>query len=101
MSDRNYVLEISNEAYSDLVDIQSYTLQEFGERQWEKYNLFLEHGLEHILHNPYSGYIRRDVSKNYLTWPVKEHVMVYRVENNTIYLVRVLHKKMNFLRWLV
>lgn len=101
MSDRSYILEISNEAYDDLIDIQSYTLQEFGERQWEKYNLFLERGLEHILNYPYTGHARTDVSKNYLTWPVEEHIMIYRVEDNVIYLVRVLHRKMNFLRWLI
>lgn len=50
MSDRKYVLEISNKAYDDLVDIGS--LQEFGEVQWEKYNLLLEQGLEHILNYP-------------------------------------------------
>ncbi len=27
---------------------------------------------------------------------VREHVMIYRIENKSIYLVRVLHGKMNF-----
>jgi len=101
MSDHNFALEISEEAYDDLVNIQSYSLREFGERQWKKYSRLLEQGLEQILQHPFSGHIRKDVPKNYLTLQVEEHVMIYRIEKGTIYLVRVLHKKMNFLNWLI
>lgn len=100
MSDHKYILEISNEAEDDLTDIQSYTFKEFGEKQWEKYSLLLEQGLEHILCFPYSGHVRKDIPKNYLSWPVEEHIMIYRIEGELVYLIRVLHKKMNFLRWL-
>jgi toxin ParE1/3/4 len=101
MSDLRYVLELSDEAYDDLIDIQNYTLLEYGESQMEKYSDILEQALEHILYYPLSGHSRIDVPEKYLTWQVEEHILIYRVENNIIYLVRVLHKKMNFLKWLV
>jgi toxin ParE1/3/4 len=101
MSDLRYILEISDEAYDDLIDIQNYTLLEYGESQMGKYSDILEQALEHILHYPLSGHSRKDVPEKYLTWQVEEYILIYRVENNIIYLVRVLHKKMNFLKWLV
>ncbi len=100
MSGPSYTLEISHEAYDDLIDIQNYTFQEYGENQWERYSIILEQALEHILKYPFSGHLREDVPKDYLTWQVEEHVFIYRIDTGTIYLVRVLHKKMNFLKWL-
>lgn len=50
----------------------------------------------HILNSPFSGHARDDAPSDYQAWNVNEHVMIYRVENKTVYLVRVLHGKMDF-----
>ena len=96
MSKSKYALELSQEAYDDLVSIQNYTYSEFGENQWKKYGHDLDQGMIHILNYPLLGHRRDDVPEPYITWPVREHVMIYRVEGQTIYLVRVLHAKMDF-----
>lgn len=96
MSNRKYTLRLSAEAYDDLMDIQNYTYVTFGEKQWEKYNHNLKKGLTHIRDYPMSGIKRPDLPDGYLTWPVSEHVLIYRIEEKTVYLVRVLHARMDF-----
>ena len=96
MSDHKFSLELSEEAYDDLVEIQNYSYQEFGESQWQKYGQALDKGLQHILNHPHTGHIRPDVPEGYLSWPVNEHIMIYRVQSSIIYVVRILHKRMNF-----
>jgi toxin ParE1/3/4 len=96
MSDHKYVLKLSLEAYDDLVDIQNYTYQEYGENQWLKYGDDLEQGMNHILNHPFSGHTREDIPKDYLVWPVREHLLIYRIELEVVYLVRILHERMDF-----
>lgn len=96
MSDHNHVLELSEEAYNDLIDIQNYTYAQHGENQWKSYSCDLDDGMAHIIAYPFSGHQRGDVPKGYLTWKVRKHVMIYRIKGTTVYLVRVLHGKMDF-----
>ena len=96
MSKAKFILKLSQEGYDDLVNIQNYTYSEHGESQWKKYGQDLDSGLKHILKYPLSGRKRDDIPEGYLAWPVREHVMIYRVERKTIFLVRVLHSKMDF-----
>lgn len=96
MSEDRHVLELSQEAYDDLVSIQHYTYEMYGEDQWYKYGQILDEAIAHILHYPYSGHKREDVPIGYLSWPVKEHILIYRIDGHIIYLVRVLHARMDF-----
>lgn len=96
MLDPKYVLELSEEAYNDLIDIQNYTYAQYGENQWKAYGCDLDDGMAHIVAHPFLGHQRSDVPKGYLTCKVREHVMIYRIEGETIYLVRVLHGRMDF-----
>lgn len=96
MSHLKYTLELSEEAYDDLVDIQNYTFSEHGETQLKKYEELIDKAMLHILEYPLSGHARDDVPQGYLTWNIGEHVIIYRTEKQVIYVVRVLHRKMNF-----
>ncbi|AWV99954.1 type II toxin-antitoxin system RelE/ParE family toxin [Arcticibacterium luteifluviistationis] len=96
MSDNIYVLNISQDAYDDLTDIQQYTLETFGENQFHKYESMLNEALFLISSNPRIGHARPDIPKEYLAWPVGEHIFIYRIEDSIIYLVRVLHNRMDF-----
>ena len=78
MSNLKYTLELSAEAYDDLVDIQNYTFTTHGETQLNKYEELLDKAMIHILEYPLSGHTRDDVPKGYLTWNVGEHVIIYR-----------------------
>lgn len=96
MSNRKYTLRLSSEAYDDLTDIQNYTFSTYGEKQWERYGRDLKKGLTHIRDYPMSGINRADLPDGYLAWPVSEHVLISRIEERTVYLVRVLHARMDF-----
>lgn len=95
-SSRKFKLEISDEAYDDLVHIQNYTYSLHGEDRWAAYGRDLDRALQHILEHPLSGHCRADIPDLYMAWAVNEHIMIYRIEDAIIYLIRVLHKKMDF-----
>ncbi len=95
-SSPEYTLEISDEAYDDLVHIQHYTYSVYGEDRWRAYGRDLDKALRHITNHSLSGHIRNDMPEIYRAWSVNEHIMVYRPEGRIIYLIRVLHSKMDF-----
>ena len=95
-SNPEYVLELSDEAYDDLINIQNYTYDQHGESKWYEYGTDLDKGMTQLLEHPFSGHARDDIPRGYQASTVREHVMIYRVEDKTIYLVRILHGKMNF-----
>ena len=96
MSDNIYSLNISQDAYDDLTDIQQYTLETYGEHQLLKYELLFNESLMLISLNPRIGHTRPDIPNEYLAWPVGEHIFIYRIEEAIIYLIRVLHSRMDF-----
>jgi len=95
-SSPEYQLELSQEAYDDLISIQNYTYSAHGENQLNKYEALLDKAMQHMLNYPISGHERDDIPNGYLAWNVGEHVMIYRIDEPIIYLVRVLHGRMDF-----
>jgi len=93
-----YQLKLSAEAYDDLVNIQNYTFTNFGELGWIRYEKEILLGFETITQHPEVGHHRNDIPQSYRAWIIKEHVILYRIEDHLIYVTRVLHKRMNF-RW--
>jgi len=93
---KTFELQITSEAYHDLLDIENYTFSEFGENQWIKYGQKLDSSLKSILNNPLIGHKRIDIPLNYLSFVVGEHLLIYRISESTIYLLRVYHSKMDF-----
>lgn len=96
MSGNSYTLKVSAEAYDDLIDIQQYTLETFGESQFKKYESLINDAFILIRTNPNIGHHRADIPNNYLGWPVGEHIFIYKVELQIINVVRILHSRMDF-----
>jgi toxin ParE1/3/4 len=92
-----YTIEISDSAIEDLVAIFEYTFISFGEKQWQKYNAILDENINALAINPFIGHGRNDIPKNCLAWLVGDHFLIYRVEGNIVFLLRVLHQRMDFL----
>ncbi len=92
----DYSLELSEEAVSDLVDIQNYTFTNYGENQLQKYEAILDKAFNGILFFPNSGHSRPEIPYNYQVVQAGEHMIIYRVEEMKIYVVRVLHTSMDF-----
>ncbi len=93
---KNFYIELSEQAYDDLVNIQNYTYARFGASQQKRYAAFLEEAFSFLQMHPFGGHRRDDIPKDYQAWPVQEHIIIYRVEKDILYIVRVLHERMNF-----
>lgn len=98
MSVHNFRLELSESARQDFRDILSFTLQTWGERQLVEYRQKLDSALQVIAENPQAGSARHGM----MVYPVGRHVVFYQVDDNarTVYVVRILHGRMDALRHL-
>ncbi len=98
MSARDFRLELSESARQDFRDILSFTLQTWGERQLVEYRKKLDSALQVIADNPQAGSARHGM----MVYPVGRHVVFYQVDDNarTVYVVRILHGRMDALRHL-
>jgi len=97
MSAPEFHLVFATRAQSDLDDIFAYTLAMWGEQQLEKSAGLLGKAFEKIKTNPQSG---RAIFKPYLKLYAAEHAVFYRIEGDTITIIRILHGRMDSTRHL-
>ena len=96
MSSRNkYTLSFTQEAESDFIDILVYTAQEWGEDQQKEYDASLYHALDVVKDNPFLGYRHTLLPEDHRCFNVRKHVLVYQIKNSHIYVLRILHQRMN------
>ena len=89
MSKEFYLLsEIADE---DLENIFEYTTNEFGFEQAEKYLNEIEEVFQSLLLNPELGKTRNEIKINLYSFPKDNHIIFYRILDNHIRIVRVLH----------
>lgn len=93
MSSPKRSIELSQQAKEDFRDILSYTLTTWGESQLAKYSASINDALQVILHNPSAG--RPSVKPTIRVLAVEHHRIFYRTIDNTIYVVRILHERMD------
>ncbi len=92
-----FSIKITKSAKKDLTKILKYTLNEHGELQWEKYGEMIDETFNLLSKNPSIGHKRKDIPEYCLTWQIGNHYIIYKIQNQEIYLLRVLRQKMNFL----
>ena len=90
-----YRLILSPKAQQDVENILRYTGEQWGERQVATYNDKLTGALEALLANPASGHLTVELPETHRVYPVGSHVIVYRVQNGVIGVLRILHKRMS------
>jgi len=93
---QEYILYITFEAKDDLKHIFNNTFNHCGEVQWKKYSSEIDASLILLKKNPDIGFKRSDIPDTCKSYPVLQHIIVYKIIDETIYIIRVLHKKMNF-----
>jgi toxin ParE1/3/4 len=93
-----YVL--SPKAQADIDDIWSYTVENWGDQQAERYLRGLQRAIEDIAENPDKGRPCDHIRAGYRKYPVGSHVLFYRVVDGLIDVVRILHQRMDFERHL-
>ena len=93
MSSPKWRIELSQQASKDFRDIPSHTLTTWGESQLAKYRASINEALQVILRNPSAG--RPSVKPTLKVLPVGHHRIFYRTIDCTIYVVRILHERMD------
>ena len=86
---------LSEAAADDIEGILSYTLIEFGDVQATKYYQGLVNCFKNLENNPKLGTVAVEIRENYLRFPHESHVIFYQQEETGIFIVRVLHSKMD------
>lgn len=95
MSHPNFNLRLSKRATIDIEDILLYSLQTWGEQQMYSYQTALREGLDTIQTNPFVGHQHRDLSDKHRVFRVKQHLVIYKIIGQTIFIVRILHRRMD------
>jgi len=93
-------LELTEAALADLRSIRLYTLQAWGTEQEARYIDMLWEKFMEILHEPGRWRFRKDLFPGCQIAAAGKHVVLFRINDGTLQVVRVLHGAMDFSRHL-
>ena len=82
----------SSQAEQDLVDIWVYTAEEWSLAQADVYLEELVSGIDRLREHPMMGASRDDLRKDYRALTVSQHLVFYKVSEDEVKIIRVLHK---------
>lgn len=83
--------ELTDEAVVDLESIFDYSEDQFGFDQAVKYLNELDSCFKFIGSNPNSGKLRSEIRKGLRSFTKDNHIIFYRMIQDTVRIVRVLH----------
>ena len=86
---------ISKKAVADLEEIWLYTVEKWSADQADRYYNLIFDEINYICTNSNSGKSMEHVRKGYRASKVKSHFIFYRIVNNTIEVIRILHERMD------
>ena len=86
---------ISKKAVADLDEIWLYTVEKWSLAQADRYYSLIFDEIDHICEDPLSGRPMDHVRKGYRASKVKSHLIFYRIADNTIEIIRILHERMD------
>lgn len=86
---------LSQSAYSDLKNIAIYTQKTWGEAQRKTYLKNLDAEFYKLSSNPELGKSCDYIQKNLKKYAYKSHVVFYQVQVDRVFIVRILHKRMD------
>jgi len=86
---------ISKKAISDLEEIWLYTVEKWSVDQADRYYNLIFDEIDFICKNTKAGKSMEHVRKGYRASKVKSHLIFYRIQNNTVEVIRVLHERMD------
>lgn len=93
---RRYV--VSPRAQHDLSDIWDSTAERWGAGQADEYLRILQRAIDFVADNPRRGRSWEEVPGGHRRYPAGSHMLIYRVAEIGIVVVRVLHGRMDFER---
>ncbi|MDP4265554.1 MAG: type II toxin-antitoxin system RelE/ParE family toxin [Bacteroidota bacterium] len=86
---------ISKKAVIDLEEIWLYTVEKWSMAQADRYYSLIFDEIDHICENPTSGKAMDHIRDGYRASKVKSHLIFYRVINDIIGIIRILHERMD------
>ena len=86
--------KLSKLAEEDFAEIYGYTLINFGEAQADAYTESMESILESIVSSPLIGRECPEVAEGIHRLEYRMHAIFYRVRPDDIFILRILHHKM-------
>lgn len=86
-----YSYELSLEADNDLQEIYDYTEDKFGSSQAVKYLTDLDEMFNTLCTQPNTGRLRNEIREGLRSFSYVSHIVFYRIIENRIRIVRVLH----------
>lgn len=90
----------SRRAKADVRAIWNYTAEFWGEGQAKVYIELIETAVQAIAADPKLGRPCDDVREGVRRHLVGSHMLFYRVKGKGLFMVRILHQKMDFTRYL-
>jgi toxin ParE1/3/4 len=90
--------KLSRLAAEDFAAIYEYTLLNFGMRQADAYTSNLENTFHLLSSSPLMGYECREISGGVRRHNHQQHAVFYRQGEQDIFVIRILHQKMDPLK---
>lgn len=87
--------KFSRRARADIRDIWNYTVDHWGRGQAEIYLGLIEAAVDAINGDPKLGRPCNEVRQGYRKYLVGSHVLFYRIKSKTVFIVRILHQRMD------
>ena len=91
---------LSQNADRDVIDIYHFSVDYFGESQAERYVAGLEEQLQMLAERPLFGRDNGHVKPNIRRAEYKSHSIYYQTQTRGIFILRILHQRMDPVRWL-
>jgi toxin ParE1/3/4 len=95
MSSRSLPVVLAPDANLDFADILLHGLQTWGDRQAAVDEADIDHALERLGVYPELGRRRDDLGAGYRTLRVRQHVVIYRIEDAAIIVLRIVHVRVD------
>jgi toxin ParE1/3/4 len=91
-------VRLRSKATVDLAGIFDYSRAEFGLAQAEAYLRSFEHAFDLLRRHPFAGALRIQIDPPIRSLPHRSHRILYDVEGDIVWIVRVLHHAMDLER---
>lgn len=85
---------LSPNAASSITEINTYTINKFGPRQAERYLANLRDRFNFLVEHPELGSKRDDIKKGYYSCFEGSHTIYYKIINEKIAIIDILHQSM-------
>jgi toxin ParE1/3/4 len=85
----------SRRAAADIREIWNYTADHWGKAQAEIYLGLIESAVDAISTDPKLGRSCNEIRRGYRKYLVGSHVLYYRLKDGAVFVVRVLHQRMD------